>query len=205
MRMKSPDKGAIHHSRGQAHEGCAARGKRTKQTAPDKGATTPCTSHNFFTSNKRTIMSYFRLLYHIVFRTKYRHPTIVIPYEKELYNYIWGFIKNKDSKLYRIGGMPDHLHLLLDLSAKLALADFMRDLKTSSAKWLKTNTHFPAFQGWGNGYAAFTYNIKEKDTIVNYIMNQKEHHARVKFEDEIHDLFQANGCGDMEKYFLEDN
>ena len=101
--------------------------------------------------------------------------------------------------------MPDHLHLLLDLSAKLALADFMRDLKTSSAKWLKTNSHFPAFQGWGNGYAAFTYNIKEKDTIVNYIMNQKEHHARVKFEDEIHDLFQANGCGDMEKYFLEDN
>jgi REP element-mobilizing transposase RayT len=150
-------------------------------------------------------MSYFRLLYHIVFRTKYRHPTILISYEKELYNYIWGFTKNKDSKLYRIGGMPDHLHLLLDLSAKLALADFMRDLKTSSAKWLKTNTHFPAFQGWGNGYAAFTYNIKEKDTIVNYIMNQKEHHARVKFEDEIHDLFQANGCGDMEKYFLEDN
>ena len=150
-------------------------------------------------------MSYFRLLYHIVFRTKYRIPTIVIPYERELYNYIWGFIKNKNSKLYRVGGMPDHLHILLELSAKLALADFMRDLKVSSAKWLKTKPHFPLFQGWGNGYAAFTYNIKEKVRIANYIMNQKTHHATLKFEDEIRDLFHENEYDGMEKYFWEND
>ena len=71
-------------------------------------------------------MSYTRLLYHIVFRTKHSVPAIEIAHEGELYSYIWGFIKNKDSILYRIGGMPDHIHLLIELSVKLALADFMR-------------------------------------------------------------------------------
>ena len=148
-------------------------------------------------------MSYTRLLYHIVFRTKHSVPAIEIAHEGELYSYIWGFIKNKDSILYRIGGMPDHIHLLIELSVKLALADFMRDLKTSSAKWLKNNTLFPCFCGWGNGYAAFTYNLKDKETIANYIKIQKEHHAGVSMQEEIKRLLQENGCQEDERFFLD--
>jgi REP element-mobilizing transposase RayT len=51
--------------------------------------------------------------------------------------------------LYRINGMPDHLHLFVELAAKLSLSDFVRDLKTSTAKWLTNNPLFPYFQGWG--------------------------------------------------------
>ncbi len=150
-------------------------------------------------------MSYTRLLYHLVFRTKYSIPAIDIMYETELYRYIWGFIKNKNSILYRIGGMPDHLHLLIELSATLALADFVRDLKNSSGKWLRENPQFPLFQGWGTGYAAFTYSLNEKETIINYIKNQKEHHATVSLEEEIRGLLAENGCVVKEEYFMKDN
>ena len=150
-------------------------------------------------------MSYYNLLYHVIFRTKYSIPAIDIAWEKELYTYIWGFIKNKGSKLYRIGGMPDHLHILMEITPKIALADFIRDLKTSSAKWLKGNSHFPLFQGWGVGYAAFTYAEKDKDMIVRYIMGQKEHHVRKNFNEELQDLLMANGWKTGDEYPLKDD
>ena len=81
-------------------------------------------------ANKTDVMAYINLLYHIVFRPK--NSVSVIPIEKEemLYRYIWGVIKHKDGVLYRIGGMPDHIHLLVQLPATVAIAHFVRDLKT---------------------------------------------------------------------------
>ena len=150
-------------------------------------------------------MSYTRLLYHIVFRTKYSIPAISIQHEKELYGYIWGIIKNKEGVLHRIGGMPDHIHLCVELSGKQSIAEFMRELKASSSKWLKNNTHFPLFDGWGSRYAAFTYSIKDKDMIVNYIKNQKLHHSTISLESELRQLLAEHGCQIDERYFMKDN
>ena len=81
-------------------------------------------------------MSYIKLLYHIVFRPKNSIPAIPIEHEEILYRYIWGFIKNKSGILNRIGGMPDHIHLLVQIPPTLSLADFMRDLKTSTHRYM---------------------------------------------------------------------
>ena len=150
-------------------------------------------------------MSYTRLLYHIIFRTKHSIPAISIAHEKELYKYIWGFVKNKESMLYRINGMPDHLHLFVELAAKLSLSDFVRELKTSTGKWLKNNTLFPSFQGWGRRYAAFTYGPEEKDAVIRYIADQKTHHAQVSMEEELRTLLAEHGCEIDERYFMNDD
>ncbi len=76
-------------------------------------------------------MSYTRLLYHIVFRTKHGKNTIPEQHEKELYAYIMGIINNKKSKLYRIGGTENHIHLLVDIHTTFAVSDFMKELKES--------------------------------------------------------------------------
>ena len=183
---------------------------RIRVWLPDDGVwyvCSPCSSLGLSYANMKFSlpMSYTRLLYHLIFRTKHSVPAIVPEYERELYGYIWGFVKNKDSILYRIGGMPEHLHLLFDLSSKYALADFVRDLKTTTAKWLRSNPHFPTFPGWGKGYAAFTYSLKEKETIINYIMRQKEHHAVVSFEAEVRRMFAENGLSDKVDFFLKDD
>lgn len=115
-----------------------------------------------------------------------------------------GVIINKKSKLYRIGGMPNHIHLLVDIHPIFAVSDFMKELKEYSSKWLKTNPNFPDFEGWAVSFAAFTYNIKEKQTIIDYIMNQKEHHKNVSFEEEYRRFLIENGVEIDEKYFLHD-
>jgi len=149
-------------------------------------------------------MNYTKLLYHVVFCTKYRKNTISATHEKELYAYIMGIINNKKSKLYRIGGTENHLHLLIDIHPTFALSDFMRELKEHSSKWLGQNPDFPDFESWAVSFAAFTYNVNEKQTIIDYIKNQKEHHKTVSFEDEYRQLLIDNGIEINEEYFLKD-
>ncbi len=103
---------------------------------------------------KETMSSYRQILYHLVFRTKDSRKTITPEHAKELYAYILGYIKNKNCVLYRINGMEDHIHILCDLHPSIALANFIRDLKTSTSMWLKENEKFPAFNGGADGYAA---------------------------------------------------
>lgn len=150
-------------------------------------------------------MSYTRLFYHIVFRTKYSIPSIDIAYEDELYRYIWGIVQNKEGVLFRIGGMPDHLHLFVELTGKQSIADFVREVKASSSKWLKSNPHFPLFSGWGKRYAAFSYSLKDKEKIINYIAGQKVHHSRVSMEDELRSLLAEQGCVIDDRYFMNDD
>ena len=145
--------------------------------------------------------SYRQILYHLVFRTKNSRKTLTQEYSTELYAYIMGFIKNKNCFLYRINGMEDHLHILCDLHPTIALADYMRDLKTSSSIWSKQSGKFPAFEGWADGYAALTYSWRDKDMIVNYIKNQQEHHKNETFEDELRRLLKEHGIDFDEKFF----
>jgi len=149
-------------------------------------------------------MSYTKLLYHVVFCTKHRKNTIPETQEKELYAYIMGIINNKKSKLYRIGGTENHLHLLFDMHPSFALSDFMREIKEHSSKWLGKNTNFPDFEGWAVSFAAFTYNINDKQMIINYIKHQKEHHKTVGFEEEYRKFLIDNGMEIEEKYFLKE-
>ena len=149
-------------------------------------------------------MSYTQLLYHIVFRTYRSERTIPESHERELYAYMLGIANNRDVKVYRIGGMPDHIHMLVGLPATLSVSRFMQDLKSITSPWLKSNPHFPDFDHWGKEYAAFTYSYKDKDTIVNYIKGQKEHHRVLSLADELKELIAESGITWDEKYFMKD-
>lgn len=121
-------------------------------------------------------MSYIQSLHHIVIRTKYSKNVLTPEHSEELYRYIWGYIKNKKSFLYRINGMPDHIHILVGIHATIALADFVKELKTSTNTWMKSNKDkFPDFISWGEKYAAFTIRYQEKDVVIEYIKNQQKH------------------------------
>jgi putative transposase len=99
--------------------------------------------------------------------------------------------------------MEDHIHILCELHPSIALADFMRDIKTSTSVWLKQSGKFPKFRGWSVGYAALTYGWRDKDKIVNYIKNQQVHHRKVDFEGELRKLLKEQGIEFDERYFPE--
>lgn len=147
-------------------------------------------------------MSHTTSYYHIVFRTYRSEPTINEEHEKELYAYIYGIAKNLRCIMYRINGMPDHIHLFISMPSDLSLASFVQRVKTDSSKWLKANSNFPYFRGWGREYAAFSYSLRDKDMIINYIMKQKEHHRKATFAEEYRNFLEDNGIGIDERYFL---
>ena len=149
-------------------------------------------------------MSYTQTSYHIILRTHCSIPAIVEDHERELYSYMLGFINNKGARLYRIGGMPDHVHLFVSLPATMAMSKFVQELKVSTSKWLKENIHFPLFDGWTKEYAGFSYNLRDKDKIVRYIAKQKEHHRHVTFAEEYRQFLIENGVEIKEEYFLKD-
>ena len=149
-------------------------------------------------------MSYTKLIYHTVFRTKYNAPAIDMAYERDLYAYMAGIVRNLSSTLLCINGMPEHLHLAVDMSPMISISDFMKTLKGSSSKWLANNPNFPLFRGWGEGYAAFSYSIAEKDTVCAYIRRQKEHHLEESFVDEYRQFIIRHGCSIDERYFMKD-
>lgn len=147
-------------------------------------------------------VSYTRNLYHIIFRTKQGIPAITVEHEEILYRYIWGFVKQRNSVLYRVNGMPDHIHLFVDLHPTVAVAEFVQQLKNGSHLLLeKHKAEFPLFVAWSKGYCALTYSEREKAKIINYIKNQKIHHQSHCFVDEMKFLLQDSGIEVDEQYF----
>jgi REP element-mobilizing transposase RayT len=130
-------------------------------------------------------MAHINLTYHIVWRTKRSEQTIAESHERELYAYIYGICKSKDCYLFRINSMPDHMHLCVEVHPTIAVSDFVKVLKQESSKWMREHrSKFPMFDGWGNGYACFTYSAHERPQVIEYIMHQKEHHRTHTFREE---------------------
>ena len=147
-------------------------------------------------------MSYTRLLYHIIFRTKHGVPSINEQYEKELYRCIWKFTQAHHCILYRVNGMPDHIHLFVDIHQTLPVSEFVRKLKITTHQFLESHPDlFPDFTEWSVGYCALSYSERDKAKIINYIKKQKQHHQSQNFTDEIKTLFLEEEIKFDETYF----
>jgi putative transposase len=144
--------------------------------------------------------TYTQIYYHIVFATKNRVPALQADRRDELYKYFWGILQNKQCRLYRIGGVEDHVHFLIALHPAVCLAGLVKDLKVASSVWIKENALFPLFDGWQNGYGAFTHSSRDKDRLVEYIRHQEEHHRAHSFRDELASLLREAGIEYDEKY-----
>ena len=145
--------------------------------------------------------SYRQHLYHLVFRTKNNLNTIKQDHVNELYAYITGIIKHKNSHLYRINGIENHVHILTDMHPSIAPADFLRDIKASSSFWMKSTKLFPSFTAWEEGYGSFTCSYRDVNMLIEYIKNQQEHHKTMTFEDEYLKLLLEAGITPDERFF----
>ena len=106
---------------------------------------------------------------------------------------IYGIIQRLKGHVYRIGGMPDHVHILTALPPNISVSDAVKTIKQSSSIWLKGSPDFPVWRGWTNGYAVMSYSQQDVPTVREYIVNQKMHHASVAFADEYETLVKSMG------------
>jgi putative transposase len=146
--------------------------------------------------------TYTQIIYQIIFSTKHREPLMIKKSRDELFKYIWGIIKNKKCHLYRINGVEDHLHIVTHLHPSVSLASLVKDIKVASSLHIKEQNLFEGFIGWQDGYGAFTYTVKEKDRLIEYVKNQEEHHKIKTFKEEYRELLLEHEIEFDEKYLL---
>lgn len=142
--------------------------------------------------------TFLSLHYHIVFSTKERRPFIKSIWRAHLHEYLGGTVRGLGGVPEIVGGVEDHVHLLVGLRATNCLADFMQELKKASSVW-SAEKHEPDFR-WQDGYAAFTVSSTHSEAVRQYIATQEEHHRKVDFISELQHLLEKNGVKYEEKY-----
>jgi putative transposase len=125
--------------------------------------------------------SYVCVYLHVVFSTKERQ--LLIPEEKTqvLWKYLAGIANNYSMKALAIGGMPDHVHILLSFAPEISVAKAVNVLKSNSSKWMRAQSRQFA---WQEGYAAFSVSTSGLSEVINYIHAQAEHHKQRDFAQE---------------------
>ena len=124
-------------------------------------------------------MSLWQLYYHIVWATKQRLPLIIPSKESELHNYMIGKSDALGCIVHAIGGMEDHIHLVVSIPPTIAISDFVKKIKGSSSYYLNHNTPFTSNKfSWQEGYGVFSLGSKQLEQAVTYAKNQKTHHLQ---------------------------
>ena len=143
-------------------------------------------------------MSYTHLVYHIVFGTKDRAPLIEPAWEHDLYRYLSDSVRNQKGTLLEINGTSDHVHLLVELPPATSIADFLRELKSVSSKWIRRR-YEPRFT-WQRRYGAFTVSEADQMEVRDYIRGQKRHHQRRSFDSEYKTILRRHSIDFDERY-----
>ncbi|MBQ0068909.1 MAG: transposase [Bacteroidales bacterium] len=150
------------------------------------------------------MMSFTQSIYHVVFRTKGSQCNLNFENERLLYNYIYSTSINLGCHVYRIGGMPDHIHICVGLPPSLSIAKYAEVVKVSATKRFKQSAEFPYFLGWSKGYAAFSISYDSVDDVVEYIKGQKVHHQSFGFANEYIRLVKDAGINVTEEILFKD-
>lgn len=140
------------------------------------------------------------LLTHIVFSTKDRAPVLDATVRPALHAYLATVARNVDCECFRVGGVADHVHLAVRLSRTITMAKLIEELKTSSSKWLKTQSPALAAFAWQRGYGAFSVGPSDLNALLNYIDTQEEHHRTRTFQDEYRAFLTKYGIAYDERY-----
>jgi putative transposase len=140
------------------------------------------------------------LHYHVIFSTKLREPWIARELEERLWTYLGGIARQNQLKPLWVGGMDDHIHILLGLPPTVTVSEALKTIKGGSSGWVKD--HLPGCLGfgWQDGYAAFAVSKSHLDGVAEYIRKQREHHRLRTFQEEYRTFLDRHEIKYDERY-----
>lgn len=136
--------------------------------------------------------NYIQIRVHVVFSTKERQRLIPADVQPRLWQYIAGICRNLDVKPLAVGGFDDHCHMLISLPATSTLATVVQKVKANSSRWMNAEVLKKGFQ-WQENYSAFSVSASQVDRTIDYIRNQREHHKRRSFDQELAAILEKHG------------
>jgi REP element-mobilizing transposase RayT len=133
---------------------------------------------------------------------KYRQALISKAWKDDLHKYITGIVQQNDHKLLAINSMPDHIHILMGFRPTQTLSDLMQDVKSCSSKWINDKSLCRGRFQWQEGYGGFAVQKQGIYKVIDYILDQEAHHARVNFRNEYLKFLKDEEVEFNEKYIF---
>lgn len=147
--------------------------------------------------------TYSQLFIQIVFAVKSRENLIYENNRVELEKYISGIIEKRGQKTLAIFCMPNHVHILVGLKPNISISDLTRDIKAGSSQFINEKNWVRGRFSWQEGFGAFSYSRTQMKPVINYILNQKQHHSKTSFRSEYLELLNDFDVKYDEKYLFE--
>jgi len=147
--------------------------------------------------------TYTQIYIHIVFAVKSRMRLIPSEHKEALHQYITGIIKKQGNTPIAINSMPDHIHILLGMRPDILLSDIVRDIKSSSTRYIQLSRWSSNRFKWQEGFAAFSYARSQLPIVARYIARQEAHHAKSTFSEELRRMLDTFDCVYDSRYLPE--
>ncbi len=148
--------------------------------------------------------TYTQIHMQFIFVVKFREGSISSSWKDELYKYITGIVQNHDHRMICINGMPDHIHLFIGMRPTQSVADLLREIKTSSSRWINERKLVKGKFEWQSGYAAFSYSKSHVPRVINYIEKQEQHHRSITFNMEYKEFLKENEIEYNERFVFQE-
>ena len=130
---------------------------------------------------------------HVVFSTKHRYPFLDDSVKSRVHEYLGGTLRGIGCFPITVGGMPDHVHLLLGLSREITIAQVVKSVKGASSRWIHDSMPNLSAFAWQSGYGAFAVSHDRIPVVRGYIEHQEEHHRQKSFQDEYREFLSVHG------------
>ena len=147
--------------------------------------------------------TYSNLFYHIVFSTKGRKDLISAEIEERVWAYIGGIARKHEIIAVQVGGIENHIHILILAKPKIAPSQIVQWLKGESSRWIHQTFPDLAKFEWQDGYGVFSVSKSNVPDVVEYITNQRGHHAEQSFEEEFISMLKLSGIDYDERYVFD--
>ncbi len=147
--------------------------------------------------------TYSQISIHSVFAVQNRGNFIVSGWRDDLHKYIAGIIAEKGAKPLAVGGWKDHVHIFFGMPVTTCISDFVGAVKASSSKWVNDQQLVKGKFQWQSGYGAFSYAKSQRDVVIQYIMNQEQHHKTKTFKEEYLKMLTDFEVDYEDKYLFE--
>ena len=147
--------------------------------------------------------TYSQITIHAIFAVKGRENCITKDWRNHLHQYISGIISHKGAKSLAVGGWKDHIHIFFGMPPILSVANIVGAVKANSSKWINEQHFVKGKFQWQEGYAAFSYARSQRNVVINYIINQEEHHKIKSFQEEYIQMLDNFEITYQDKYLFE--
>ena len=141
-----------------------------------------------------------KVIVHVVFGTKDREPWLDSNVRTRMHGYLATICRDLGAELVHVGGMSDHVHIVMTLPRTLSQAQFIEHIKKVSSKWIKgLDMRYRGFF-WQRGYGAFSVSPSQLDSVLVYVNKQQEHHRTHSFQEEYRELLRKPGVDFDERH-----